>query len=169
MRVFATLSAVMIMSASFFTSASTAMNIDGKVVASPCTVDTDTVNKLVEFGSLQRMDLVPAGAGGDWKDFSLLVKNCPAGTNQVTVKYLGVPDTQDSSAWMNSGSATNVALRVTNADHSVTLSQGNTQQIAINTSTKSATFPLSAKIFTPLGNAGAGTFAAVINLEFTWQ
>lgn len=169
MRVFATLSAVMIMGASFFTLADTALNISGNVVASPCTIDTDTVNKQVEFSPLQRMDLINAGASGEWQDFSLLVNNCPAGTNQVTVKYLGVPDTQDASAWMNSGSATNVALRVTNADHSVTVRQGNTQHIAVNTSTKSATFPLSAKIFTPLGNAGAGTFAAVINLEFTWQ
>lgn len=169
MRVFMTFSAVMLMAGSFFALADTGINLRGNVVASPCTVDTDTVNKLVEFDSLQRMDLVNAGTGGAWQNFSLLVKNCPAGTRQVTVKYLGATDTQDPTAWQNSGTATNVALRMTNADHSVVYRNGNTQQIAVNSSTNSATFPLSAKIFTPQGNAGAGTFTAVVNLEFTWQ
>lgn len=169
MRVFVTFSAALLMAASFCASADTAMNLRGNVVAVPCTVDTDTVNKLVEFAPLQRMDLVNAGTGGEWQDFTLLVNGCPAGTRQVTVKYLGAVDTQDATAWKNSGTATNVALRMTSADHSMTYSNGNTQQIAVNSSTRSASFPLSAKIFTPQGNAGAGTFTAVVNLEFTWQ
>ncbi|MNL53323.1 hypothetical protein D3C87_1765580 [compost metagenome] len=85
------------------------------------------------------------------------------------MKYLGTNDIQDATAWKNTGTATHVALRMTNADHSVIYSNGNAQQISVNSSTNSAEFPLSAKIFTPQGNAGAGTFAATINLEFTWQ
>jgi minor fimbrial subunit len=169
MRVFVTFSAAILMAGSFFASADTAMNLRGNVVASPCTVDTDTVNKLVEFDPLQRTDLQTAGASGAWQNFSLLVKNCPAGTRQVTVKYLGTNDIQDATAWKNTGTASNVALRMTNADHSVVYSNGSAQQISVNTSTSSAEFPLSAKIFTPQGNAGAGTFAATISLEFTWQ
>jgi len=169
MRVFNTLGAVMMAGASFFSSADTSVTLSGNVVASPCTVDTDTANKLVEFDPLPRTDLQTAGTGGAWQNFSLLVKNCPAGTRQVTVKYLGTNDIQDATAWKNTGTATNVALRMTNADHSVVYSNGSAQQISVNTSTSSAEFPLSAKIFTPQGNAGAGTFAATINLEFTWQ
>ncbi|ASV55204.1 hypothetical protein LJPFL01_1841 [Lelliottia jeotgali] len=169
MRVFVTFSAVILMAAAFFALADTEINLRGNVVASPCSVDTDTVNKLVEFDPLQRTDLITAGTGGAWQNFSLLVKNCPAGTRQVTVKYLGTNDIQDATAWKNTGTATHVALRMTNADHSVIYSNGSAQQISVNSSTNSAEFPLSAKIFTPQGNAGAGTFAATINLEFTWQ
>lgn len=169
MRIFANLSAGIMMAASFTASADTAMSVSGNVVAIPCTVDADTVNKLVEFSPLQQSDLVNAGTGGEWRDFSLLIKNCPTGINKVTVKYTGNADLWDSSAWKNMGSAANVALRLTNANHSLNYSNGNIQQISVDTSTRSAEFPLSAKIFTPRGNAKAGTFAAVVGLEITWQ
>lgn len=169
MRVLMTLSAVIMTGVSFFCSADSSVTIGGNVVATPCMIDTGTVNKQVAFSSLHRMELVNAGAGGEWQDFSLDINNCPTGTRQVTVKYLGTQDSHDGTAWKNSGSATGVALRLTNAAHSVIYSQGDTQSLAVNASTHGATFPMSAKIFTPQGNAGPGTFSTVINLEFTWQ
>lgn len=145
------------------------ITISGNVVASPCTVDTDTQNKLVELGSMQKRDLTQAGDGGAWKDFTLLVKDCPAGTGKVTATYTGLADNQDGSGWKNSGTASNVALHVTSPDHSQTISNGTQQQVNVNTATQSASFPLSARMYTPQGNAQAGTFSSVINVEFTWQ
>lgn len=169
MRVFTTFCAMMVMGTSFFASADTALNLSGTVVASPCTIDTDTVDKLVQFQSLQRMDLVTAGAGGEWQDFALQLSNCPMGTQQVTVTFLGAADDDDTTAWKNNGTATQVALRLTNNLHSTIYSKGSTQQVNVDTLTGKATFPLSARIFTPTGNAGAGTFRSVVNLDFTWQ
>ena len=41
--------------------ADASLTLTGNVVASPCTVDTDTVNKTVDLGTLQRRDLQTAG------------------------------------------------------------------------------------------------------------
>ena len=51
--------------------ADASLTLTGNVVASPCTVDTDTVNKTVDLGTLQRRDLQTAG--GEQQDFDLLL------------------------------------------------------------------------------------------------
>ena len=149
--------------------ADASLTLSGKVVASPCTVDTDTVNKTVELGSLQRRDLQTAGEGGEWQDFDLLLTNCPAGTTKVTATVSGMPDPQDATAWKNSGTSTNMALRIASRDRSQAFAPGGSLDQNVNISTRSASFPLSARMFTPQGSATAGTFQSIMNVEFTWQ
>lgn len=149
--------------------ADSSISVSGNVVASPCTIDTDTVNKVVELGSLQQFSLRSAGAGGDWQDFDLVLTNCPAGTANVTAQLSGTVDTQDATAWKNSGTSTNMALRIASRDHSTAYAPGSSLQQSINTSNRSASFPLSARMFTPQGSATAGTFQSVMNVDFTWQ
>ena len=145
------------------------ISVSGKVVASPCSVDTDTVNKTVDLGPLQRRDLQTAGEGGEWQNFDLLLTNCPAGTTRGTATLSGTPDTDDASAWKNSGTSEKMALRIASRDHSQTVAPGDSLDQNVNISTRSASFPLSARMFTPQGSATAGTFQAVMNVDFTWQ
>lgn len=145
------------------------LTLSGNVVASPCTVDTDTVNKAVDLGTAQRRDLQTAGEGGEWQDFDLLLTNCPAGTSKVTATLSGTVDAQDGTAWKNSGTSGNMALRIASRDHATAYAPGNVLEQNVNTSTRSAQFPMSARMFTPQGNATAGTFQSVMNIEFTWQ
>ncbi|EKS9201219.1 fimbrial protein [Enterobacter cloacae] len=145
------------------------LTLSGNVVASPCTVDTDTESKMVDLGTIQRRDLQTAGEGGEWQDFDLLLTQCPAGTSKVTATFSGTVDTQDATAWKNSGTSGNMALRIASRDHAIAYAPGNILEENVNISTRSATFPLSARMFTPQGNATAGTFQSVMNIEFTWQ
>lgn len=149
--------------------ADTSISVSGNVVATPCTVDTDTVNKTVDLGTLQRRDLQTAGEGGEWQDFDLLLTNCPAGTTKVTALLSGTVDTQDATAWKNSGTSTNMALRIASRDHATAYASGESLDQNVNISTRSASFPLSARMFTPQGSATAGTFKSVMNVDFTWQ
>lgn len=149
--------------------ADTSISVSGNVVASPCTVDTDTVNKTIDLGTLQRRDLRTAGEGGDWQDFDLLLTQCPAGTTTVTATLSGTVDPQDATAWKNSGTSTNMALRVASRDRSQSFAPGDSLAENVNISTRSVSFPLSARMFTPLGSATAGTFQSVMNVDFTWQ
>ncbi|SAG26151.1 type 1 fimbrae adaptor subunit FimG [Enterobacter cloacae] len=154
---------------SVFVQADPTVSVSGQVVASPCTVDTNTVNKTVDLGMLQRRDLVTAGSAGDWSDFDLVLTNCPSGTTSVTALLSGTADSQDTTAWKNNGTSGNLALRITSRDHSVIYSAGNSLSRSVDVSTNSVTFPLSARIFTPLGNATVGTYNTVMNVDFTWQ
>lgn len=149
--------------------ADSSISVSGNVVASPCTVDTDTVNKTVELGTVQRRDLQIAGEGGEWHDFDLLLTQCPSGTTKVTATLSGTADPIDATAWKNSGTSTNMALRIASRSHSTTYAPGDSLGEPVNVSTRSATFQLSARMFTPQGSAGPGTFQSVMNVDFTWQ
>jgi minor fimbrial subunit len=146
----------------------TDINLSGVVVASPCTVDADTVSKLVEFDQIHSRNLVTAGSGGEWQDFQLLLTACPAGTQEATVTFSGVEDGDDVTAFENSGTAGNVALRLADSTHSVNYSNGSsvTANVAAD---RTATFPLAARIFTPLGSVSGGSFASAVNVDFTYQ
>ena len=145
------------------------ISVSGNVVASPCTVDAGTVNKTVEFNPLQQRDLQTAGEGGEWQDFDLLLTNCPPGTATVMALLSGTVDAQDATAWKNSGTSSGMALRIASRDHGTTWAPGSNLQQSVNISTHSASFPLSARMFTPQGSATAGTFRSVMNVDFTWQ
>ncbi len=163
------LAGVLMMMLPWLSFADASLTLTGKVVASPCTVDTDTVNKTVDLGTLQLWDVRTAGQGGEWQDFDLVLTNCPAGTTKVTATLSGTPAPQDATAWSNSGTSGNVALRIASRDHSQTVAPGNSLAQNVNISTRSVSFPLSARMFTPQGNATAGTFQSVMNVDFTWQ
>ncbi|WP_407438867.1 fimbrial protein [Lelliottia sp.] len=148
----------------------TDLNISGKVVASPCTVDTASVSKEVELPRLQAHSLADAGTGGEWVDFNLDLNNCPVSTSQATATFSGTPDANDSTAYKNTGTASNVALQLSAKDDADTLyANGSNMKADINSSTHSATFPLSARMYSPTGGVTQGTFISVVNISFTYQ
>lgn len=146
-----------------------AISVTGNVVASPCVVDPDTKDKTIDFDKIYSKDLSEAGTGSVWKDFSLLVKQCPAATTKAKVTFSGTPDQDDATAFETTGEATNVALRLASRDHAVNYGNGSVMEMPINSSDHTATFPLSARLFTPNGAAGAGSFETTVSLTFTYQ
>lgn len=147
----------------------TAININGNIIASPCNVDTNTVNKTVELGEGSVRDMSVAGAGAEWIDFELMLTKCPAPTVKAIVTFSGTPDVDDATAFKNSADATGIALRLASRDRATTYQNDSTMTQTIDTATHSATFPLSARMFSPKGNPTSGQFAAAVNVSFTYQ
>ncbi|MBS3045962.1 fimbrial protein [Enterobacter mori] len=146
------------------------INISGKVTASPCTVDTQSVSKEVELPKLQTHSLEDAGTGGDWVNFSLDLNNCPESTSQASATFTGTADAKDATAYKNTGTATNIALQLAAQNQTSTLyGNGSTMKVDIDASTHKATFPLAARMYTPEGGVSQGTFVSVVNVSFTYQ
>ncbi|WNN47057.1 fimbrial protein [Siccibacter colletis] len=145
------------------------INVSARLVARPCTVDTDTVNKTVELGQGRASEMKTAGAGGEWTDFELLLTKCPAATVGATVTFSGTPDDDDATAFKNSADATGIALRLASRDRATTYQNESTMTQTIDTAAHTATFPLSARMFSPKGNPTSGQFAAAVNVSFTYQ
>ncbi len=143
------------------------INISGLVVASPCVVDTTSVNQTVEFGQLLTTDFKTAGSAGAWKAFSLLLTHCPASTTRVTTVLTGTP-AATAGYFANSGTATDAVLQLTNADYTTTYTTGSTIQILVD-SAREATFPLAARVVSPNGTMGPGTFESLVQVDFTYQ
>lgn len=148
------------------------LNVKGNIYFLPCDVSTDTKYQEVNFGSLPNIDFQTAGNASEWKTFNLNVENCPAGTTKAMVKFDGVTDSDDATHFANmaaSDAAQNIALQITNADHSTTYKNQDQMTIAINSSTGMGVFPLAARLYSTQGSATVGNFESVVQLTFTYQ
>lgn len=127
-----------IAAACFFILGGIPLNVKGNIYYLPCDVSTDTKYQEVNFGTLLNIDFQTAGTASEWKTFSLNVENCPVGTTKATVKFDGVTDGDDATHFANmaaSDAAQNIALQITNTDHSTTYKNQDRMTIAINGST----------------------------------
>lgn len=145
------------------------ISVTGRVVASPCVVDIDTVSKQVDLGRAIANNLNQPGGNPIWKDFQLLLTQCPATTHSATATFSGDIDSTDPTAFKNQGTAGNSALQMTNSDHSVIYGNSSQMTVAVDNSTRQAIFPLSARIFSPSEAATGGTFSAAVSVVFTYQ
>lgn len=146
------------------------LNINGKVVSSPCIVDTASVSRDVDFGQLIiKKDLATAGAGGDWKSFEVRLNNCPATVSSVVAHFTGTPATEDATLYSNSGTATHVAVQlVTDADKTLILGPGS-QLTADVDAQRSAVYELAARPYTTSGEVTAGSLVSLTQINFTYQ
>ncbi|HKM95723.1 MAG TPA: fimbrial protein [Buttiauxella sp.] len=145
------------------------ISVTGRVVATPCVVDTDTVSKQVDLGQAFANNLNQPGGNPVWKDFQLLLTQCPAATHSATATFSGDVDSTDPTAFKNLGTGVNSALQMTNTDHSVIYGNASQMTVNVDNSTRQAIFPLSARIFSPAENATGGTFNAAVSVVFTYQ
>ncbi|MBK5071720.1 type 1 fimbrial protein [Budviciaceae bacterium CWB-B4] len=149
------------------------VNITGRVTAAACTVSPIlAAGQEVNLGSVGRTKFQNANDTGDWKSFTLNLTNCPTGTTKSTVTFNGTPDGTDNTLFANTepsaSAATNMAVQLAqDADHNVILSNNST--MTVNIDAGSATFPLAARLYTPLGTAGVGQVSSSVLVNFTYQ
>lgn len=145
------------------------INITGNVVASPCTVDTSSISKDVDFGTVRNTDLEDAGTASAWVPFSVTLSHCPASTRKAKVTFTGNPAAEDVTLYANSGSASNVAVQMAaDSDRAQILSNGTSMTVDID-SQHNAEYLLAGRLVSIHGNTGAGTFSSVVQMNFTYQ
>lgn len=145
----------------------TSIIMSGKVLPSPCVVNSDSVSKLIEFQKVEARSMSDAGSTGDWVDFDLNLEDCPVYLTSATAVFSGEPDTDDKNTYKNTGTATNISLQL--ASRTNFYGNGTTLKTTINSTKHTALFPLSARMYSAKGNVGKGTFASVVFVNFTYQ
>ncbi|HCB1917218.1 TPA: fimbrial protein [Citrobacter braakii] len=147
----------------------TDINLSGTVVASACTVDTNTVDQTVNFEQARAVDYPNIGDTSEWQDFELTLSACPASTTKVTALFSGEVDNDDATKFANTqGDASGMALQIMTRDHLTEISPGAVYQVSIDSS-HNVVFPLSARMYTPTGQVTAGEFRTTVQLTFTYQ
>lgn len=145
------------------------INISGKVVASPCVLDSPgSIN--VDLGqTLQAADLATAGSFSNWVPFTINMKSCPVSTNNVIATFSGAADTLDASRlYTNTGTASNVAVELQSSD-AVHKPLGNTQTLVIpRAADNTAVFPLQSRVWSK-GSVTTGTITSLVNVTFTYN
>lgn len=88
------------------------VNITGKVIASPCIVDTVNSDLNVNLGDIEASTMSNSGQVSTIIPFQVVLKSCPAATSNATVSFSGTEDTAAPGRYLNTGVATNVAVEV---------------------------------------------------------
>ncbi|EBD5744686.1 type 1 fimbrial protein [Salmonella enterica] len=146
------------------------IQLSGTVVASACTIDTGTRDQTVTFKQAIAANYDKVGDTSEWQDLELTLSNCPASTTQVIALFSGDADDDDITKFANTqGSASGMALQIMTRDHLTEISPADELAVNVDIDSHRATFPLSARMYTPTGNVTAGEFNTIVQLTFTYQ
>ncbi|HEC0404215.1 TPA: type 1 fimbrial protein [Klebsiella aerogenes] len=158
------------LSTSFYTNAAdpVTLNITGNIVASPCQINGDSINKSVDLGqNIQASDLKTAGSSSNWVKFNLNIGSCPVGTTKVTMTMHGTPDSPGVlDLYQNTGTASNVAVQLQMETGEV---MGDGQSYTGTIYNNAYSFKMQARAYTSNGNVTPGTISTVVTATFTYQ
>ncbi|HBT4792456.1 TPA: type 1 fimbrial protein [Klebsiella quasipneumoniae subsp. similipneumoniae] len=152
------------------------LNISGKILTGTCTVSPVLIaGQQVPLGSLERSKFKsPGAADPNWHNFSLELTNCSAGITTSTVTFSGAEDSNDRLLFANTepelSAAKNMAVQISRQDNNnEILSNGSSMTVNVNNQNGTASFPLAARMITPVGNATAGEVSSLVLVTFTYQ
>lgn len=95
---------------------------------------------------------------------------CEAGITAVSVVPTGTPDSNDDTAFSNTGSSEHVALRLLDKDSRVLLPDGSTRVNVVPTDSREASYTFSAGyVATAAGEVTPGSFASTVTLSFEYD
>ncbi|MFS7241162.1 fimbrial protein [Serratia proteamaculans] len=143
----------------------TEVNVSGKIIAAPCTVDA-SINQTLDFGDVKSQTLQTPGTGSPWEAFNLTLSLCPASTSKAIVTFSGTPDIQENTAFAHTGTASGVALQLSSS--SVILADKSSLTALVDPS-HNAIFPLAARVYSPTGKSSAGTFRSMVQVSMSYQ
>lgn len=148
--------------------ADTNINISGKVVAMPCIVNGGNSSLNVDLGDIPVNQLYNSGSSSAFKEFSLVLTNCPVGTSTVTATFSGTSDpVAGANYYKNTGTASNVAVAVIQPSTGILKGTGTT--ITQNVMFNGVTYDLRAKAYSSAGRATPGTISATVVAAMTYN
>lgn len=144
------------------------LNITGNVVASPCEVSGDSVNKSVDLGqNIQAASLAAAGSSTSWVNFTVDVINCPVGTTKGTITMHGNADASNpNDMYQSTGTAKNVAVELQGRSGDLL---GDGKSMTSDITGGKHTYKLRARAFTQSGSVTPGSISSVVTATFTYQ
>lgn len=158
------------------TNASTAANVNqylnGKVTYSAggtCSLAAGDANRTIFLSKVKPADLAPVGKVAGKTQFALTVSNCTAGTNSAQFSFEGTPDSNNSAAFANTGTAKGVAVGLGSNDDGTTIRADGTNNMRIaRVQGGSAVLNLYAQ-YVSTGAIQAGTVSSKITMNITYQ
>lgn len=144
------------------------INVTGNIVASPCHIDASNMTQTINLGDeLQTSALNSPSSATAWKDFSIKLTDCPAGTSQVVAVFHGTPDEEDPSFYKNAGTSKNLAVELDSQGGAHILKDGFTLNSPINNGL--AEYKLSTRARTKSGGVTPGTISTTITVDFSYN
>jgi len=177
------ISVMSVLAASLFTTgafadaspSTTDINITAKVVDATCTAGWDTSGVSLDLGSVSTSSLAAKGDIGASKPLTLTLTGC-TGMTKVHLSATGNKDSDDSTAFSNSGTAKGVAVQLFGGEGQSTqlLPQDSTQTADYTIKDGNATLALLAKLERTTDASdeeafAAGTVVSKATLNLTYE
>ncbi|HDS9458504.1 TPA: type 1 fimbrial protein [Enterobacter asburiae] len=160
---------LMLLSWEVLSADSVSVGVTGNIVASPCIFNGGNTQLDINLGNTEATNMATPGSSSDPVPFTLSFTQCPVGTRSVTVSFTGTPDpVAGADYYMNSGSATNVAVAMREADTGTLKGTGSsiTQTIAAD---RTATMAMQAAVESVSGGATPGSISAVVVMTMQYN
>ena len=159
--------AATLISNNIFAADSVNVSVTGNIVASPCIFNGGNNSLDINLGNIQASNMTTPGSSSDPVSFNLLFSQCPTGTRSVTVSFTGNPD-PDADYYMNSGSATHVAIAMSEAATGLLKGTGSsiTQPVSAD---RTATIAMLASVRSFTGGATPGSISAVVVMTMQYN
>jgi len=148
---------------------SVTVGVTGNIVASPCIFNGGNTQLDINLGNIEATNMATPGSSSDPVPFTLSFTQCPVGTRSVMVSFTGTPDpVAGADYYMNSGSATNVAVAMREAATGTLKGTGSsiTQNIAAD---RTATMAMQAAVKSVSGGATPGSISAVVVMTMQYN
>lgn len=145
------------------------IKVTGRIIAAPCVFNGGNSNMNIDLGNIQATNMFTPGSSSDPVSFNLLFTSCPPGTLSVTTRFSGTPDPEAGmNYYQNSGTATRVAIAMSDATTGVLMGNGSsiTQNIAAD---RTAKMPMKAMVTSVEGRPTPGSIRAVVVLTMQYN
>ena len=144
------------------------LEVQGNIVASPCEMSGDNLNKQVELGkNIQAGNMKTAGSTSDWVNFSIDMDKCPPAISTVTMTVRGTADSDNpTDMYKNTGTAENVAIELQSQAGDAL---GDGKSLTGNITNNAYSYKLRARLYSEKGGVTSGTIGGVVTTTFTWQ
>ncbi|TFB19898.1 type 1 fimbrial protein [Lelliottia nimipressuralis] len=160
---------LMLLSWEVLSADSVSVGVTGNIVASPCIFNGGNTQLDINLGNIEATNMATPGSSSDPVPFTLSFTQCPVGTRSVMVSFTGTPDpVAGADYYMNSGSATNVAVAMREAATGTLKGTGSsiTQNIAAD---RTATMAMQAAVKSVSGGATPGSISAVVVMTMQYN
>lgn len=161
--------AATVISSNIFAADSVNVSVTGNIIAAPCIFNGGNASLNINLGNIQASNMATPGSSSDPVPFNLLFTQCPTGTRSVTVSFTGTPD-PDAGAdyYMNSGSATHVAIAMSEAATGALKGTGSslTQPVSAD---RTATIAMLASVRSFTGGATPGSISAIVVMTMQYN
>lgn len=137
------------------------INVHGYVTAMPCEIENK--NYIVDLKKINIWN-IKESQKSPWVDFSIKLKNCPLETKDVIITLSGTVDSTNTSYFINTGTAKNVALDLVSGANKSPVKNGTQLTIPINSVTRSVEIPFSARVVGYGSGMAAGSFRSHLEL-----
>lgn len=143
----------------------------GEIILPSCTVDKDTINRVIPLGTVKSVDFASIGSTQNPAAFDIKLIDCAPGTN-VTMTVTGTIDTVPS-VLKNAGTAGQVGVQLLKANQSGGITG---TELALNSAIRLGTVPASNTMTIPLvaqfyrlGTMTAGSVTTKATVNFTYD